>query len=310
MYQLDDLLLFAIVVENKSFLKTALQLNISQPTVGRRIKLLAENLGYELFISDGNHLTVTAFGNMLYRIVKQKMSYLDDLKSTVNELILNTNPEEAGHLNILLPPASSLVYFTPLIPKFNLKYPNITLYINYGTDVVDFSKHNYDVAIVAYVPAKDTLPSIKLLDASTELYCTKAYAEKYGLPNTVNDLQSHRIFSVTKYGKLLDSVDFIHKSTAIVETFIPNNQIVLTDIRNALKLIKSNEFIGPCQDFLCNSDPSIIKALPEYYILDVPNKLYLLKNNYKKNPLIDLFTDFVQKELKLFVANSRISSKV
>lgn len=93
MYQLDDLLLFATVVENKSFLKTALQLNISQPTVGRRIKLLAEHLGYELFISEGNHLTVTAFGNMLYRIVKQKMSYLDDLKATVNELILNTNPE-------------------------------------------------------------------------------------------------------------------------------------------------------------------------------------------------------------------------
>jgi DNA-binding transcriptional LysR family regulator len=303
MYQLDDLLLFARVVENKSFLKTALELDVTQPTIGRRIKLLAEYLGYELFIiSDGNHLTVTAFGNTLYRIIKQKMSYLDELKSAVNELIQGTTPE-AGHLNLLLPPTASELFFTPLIPEFNIRYPNITLYINYEQLIVDFEQDEYDIAIVAYKPLGENQRFIKLLDLSLSLFCTKNYIEKYGLPNSISDIESHRYFSMTMYGKTLDSIDFIHRETEIVETFRPSaNRLVVTDHRNALRLIKSNEFIGPCHDFLCKNDPSIIKVLPEY-TLDVSNRLYLLKNSYKKNPVIDLFTDFIQKELTVFMAN-------
>lgn len=302
MYQLDDLLLFARVVENKSFLKTALQLNVTQPTIGRRIKLLAEYLGYELFIiSDGNHLTVTAFGNTLYRIIKQKMSYLDELKSAVNELILGTNPE-VGHLNLLLPPTASEVFFTPLIPEFNIRYPNITLHISYEQLIVDFERDKYDIAIVAYKPLGENQRFIKLLDLSLSLFCTKDYIEKYGLPNSISDLKSHRYFSMTMYEKILDSVDIVHKCTGIVETFMFNNRLVVTGHRNALKLIKSNEFIGPCQDFLCKSDPSVVRVLPEYSI-GISNTLYLLKNNYKKNPAINLFTEFIQKELKVFMAN-------
>lgn len=302
MYQLDDLLLFARVVENKSFLKTALELDVTQPTVGRKIKQLAEYLGYKLFISEGNHLTVTAFGNTLYRIIKQKIGYLDELKSSVNQLIVSTNPE-VGHLNLLLPPTSSEIFFTPLIAEFNIRYPNITLHISYEQLIVDFERDEYDIAIVNYKPSGEDQKFIKLFDLSIGLSCTKDYVEKYGLPNSISELKSHRYFSMTKYGKILESIDIVHKRTGVVETFMFNNRLVITDFRNALKLIKSNEYIGPTHDFLCENDPSIVKVFPEYS-LGVSNKLYLLKGDYKKNPAIDILTDFIQKELKAFITNS------
>lgn len=304
MYQLDDLLLFVRVVENKSFLKTALELGVTQPTIGRRIKQLAEYLGYELFIiSESNHLTVTVFGNTLYGIIKQKMSYFDELKSTVNQLILTTKLE-SGHLNLLFPPFISEAFFTPLIPEFNTRYPNITLHINYQHSVfVDFEQDEYDIAIVAYKPLEDQ-SFIKLLDLSINLFCTKDYEEKYGLPNTISEIASHRYFSMTPYGKILSSIDFIHKDTEVSETFRPGvNRVVVTDQRNAIKLIKSNEFIGPSFDYFFKNDPSIVKVLPEYRVSE-SSTLYLLKNNYKKNPAIDLFVNFIQKELKTFITNN------
>jgi len=65
MYQLDDLLLFVSVFENRSFLKTSIQFGITQPTVSRRMKQLSEELGYEIFLNDGRHLSATEFGQML-----------------------------------------------------------------------------------------------------------------------------------------------------------------------------------------------------------------------------------------------------
>lgn len=306
MYQLDDLLLFARVVENKSFLKTALELGVTQPTISRRIKQLADYLGYELFIvNESNHLTVTVFGNTLYGIIKQKMSYFDELKSSVNQLILTTKLE-SGHLNLLLPPFVSEVFFTPLIPEFNALYPNITLHINYQHSVfVNFEEDEYDIAIVAYKPSGENQSFIKLLDLSINLFCTKDYEEKYGLPNSISDIALHRYFSMTPYGKILNSIDFIHKDTEVSETFRPGvNRLVVTDQRNAIKLIKSNEFIGPSFDYYLKNDPSIVKVLPEYRVSE-SSTLYLLKNNYKKNPAIDLFTDFIQRELKAFITNSK-----
>jgi len=151
MYQLDDLLLFVAVAENKSFLKTALQFGTSQPTVSRRIKSLTEDLGHQLFISEGKHLVTTEFGAVLYSIVKEKMAYLDELKRAVDELILD-NSREAGHLNILLPPLIAEDFITPLIPEFNQKYPNISLFLDYDLRKIDFDGGLYDLAIVFYMP--------------------------------------------------------------------------------------------------------------------------------------------------------------
>ncbi len=297
MYQLDDLLLFVAVVENRSFLKTAVQFSTTQPTVSRKIKLLAEQLGSQLFISDGKHLVTTEFGAMLYSIIKEKMEYLDELKRAVDELILDNN-REAGHLNILLPPIISEEFITPLIPQFNLKYPNINLFIEYAQKVVDFEESIHDLAIVAYMPTRQNQKIVKLLDFKLGLFCTKDYADKYGLPNSIREIESHRYFCLTKYGETLQHVKFIHNQTKEEEVFELNNKLVVTDNRNALVLIKSGKFMGAAFEFLFKDDDTIVRVLPEYD-LDMKVSIYLLRNPYKENTMIELFINFLKQKLRL-----------
>lgn len=297
MYQLDDLLLFVAVVENKSFLKTAVQFATTQPTVSRKIKLLAEELGSQLFISEGKHLVTTEFGAMLYSTIKEKIAYLDELKSAINELISNTS-RDAGHLNILLPPVISEEFITPLIPEFNLKYPNISLFIEYAQSVVDFEEDCHDLAIVAYMPTRQNQKIVKLLDFKLGLFCTKDYADKYGLPNSIREIESHRYFCLTRYGETLQHVKFTHNQTKEEQIFELNNKLIVTDNRNALVLIKSGKFIGAAFEFLFKDDDTIVRVLPEYD-LEMKVDIYLLRNPYKENRMIDLFINFLKQKLRL-----------
>ncbi len=304
MYQLDDLLLFVAVAENKSFLKTALQFGTSQPTVSRRIKSLTEDLGHQLFISEGKHLVTTEFGAVLYSIIKEKMAYLDELKRAVDELILD-NSREAGHLNILLPPLIAEDFITPLIPEFNQKYPNISLFLDYDLRKIDFDGGLYDLAIVFYMPTNQNQKITKLIDSKLGLFCSKDYADKYGLPNSIREMEAHRYFCLTMYGETLPHLKFIHNQTKEEEIFELNNKLVLTDYKNAMLLIKSGEFIGANHEFLFQDDDTIIRVLPEYDF-DLKTSVYLLLNPYKKNTIIDLFINFLKQKLRLLNISSQV----
>ena len=63
---LEDMLAFAIVVEQSSMNKASVQLNMSQPALSRRIAKLEEELGVELFRRIGKRLELTRVGQLTY----------------------------------------------------------------------------------------------------------------------------------------------------------------------------------------------------------------------------------------------------
>ncbi|WEK56376.1 MAG: LysR family transcriptional regulator [Candidatus Cohnella colombiensis] len=63
---LDDIRLFATIVEQTSLNKAAEQLNVSQPALSRRIARLEAELGVDLFRRVGKRLELTAAGQLTY----------------------------------------------------------------------------------------------------------------------------------------------------------------------------------------------------------------------------------------------------
>lgn len=296
MYQIDDLVLFVAVVENKSFLKTSSQFGITQPTVSRKMKFLAEDLGYELFINNGKHVAVTDFGRMLYNIINQKKPCLDELKISVDELISSIR-QDVGTLKILLPTVVAEEHITPHISDFIVEYPNINLELHYNQEVVDFKDDFYDIAFVLYRPTQANQKFIKLLDYNVSLYCTKEYASNYGIPKNVNELNSHTVVGFIFRDKTTHSqVEFVHNATNLVEVFNLPNKIAVNNLRHSLLLIKGNKVIGPCYEWLCKNEDALIKVLPDYKI-NISRSVYMLRNPHKNHATIDLFINFLKKRI-------------
>lgn len=68
---LEDMQLFATVVDHTSLNKAAERLNLSQPALSRRIAKLEAELGVELFRRVGKRLELTAAGQMTYDFAQE-----------------------------------------------------------------------------------------------------------------------------------------------------------------------------------------------------------------------------------------------
>jgi DNA-binding transcriptional LysR family regulator len=82
---LEDMRLFATVVEHTSLNKAAERLNVSQPALSRRISRLESELGVELFRRIGKRLELTAAGQLTYEFALELRrfhgSYLQKLNA-------------------------------------------------------------------------------------------------------------------------------------------------------------------------------------------------------------------------------------
>jgi DNA-binding transcriptional LysR family regulator len=63
---MENMDVFAIVVEHASLNKASQVLNISQPALSRKIMRLEEDLGVELFTRKGKRLELTRVGQLCY----------------------------------------------------------------------------------------------------------------------------------------------------------------------------------------------------------------------------------------------------
>ncbi|EFM09997.1 transcriptional regulator, LysR family [Paenibacillus curdlanolyticus YK9] len=86
---LEDMLAFAIVVEQSSMNKASVLLNLSQPALSRRIAKLEEELGVELFRRIGKRLELTRVGQLTYEYALELRSlhqrYLHTVSGFRNE---------------------------------------------------------------------------------------------------------------------------------------------------------------------------------------------------------------------------------
>jgi len=85
---LEDMRLFATVVEHTSLNKAAERLNVSQPALSRRISRLEADLGVDLFRRVGKRLELTAAGQLTYEFALELRRFhgaylqkLNDFKS-------------------------------------------------------------------------------------------------------------------------------------------------------------------------------------------------------------------------------------
>ncbi|HTX09764.1 MAG TPA: LysR family transcriptional regulator [Solirubrobacteraceae bacterium] len=76
-----ELCAFVTVAEELHFGRAALRLNISQPQVSRRVRMLEERLGVELFVRTARRTTLTDAGEMLLLDAREALAGLDRLQA-------------------------------------------------------------------------------------------------------------------------------------------------------------------------------------------------------------------------------------
>lgn len=194
MDDLNDLALFAKVVEFKGFSAASRKLGIPKSRLSRRISLLEERLGVRLLQRSSRSLTVTSVGHLFF----ERCQAVVALGQSAHELVQEAVAQPQGTVRVSCPISLAQFWLTPLLPEFMDTHPKVSLVLEVTNRKVDPLAEPLDVAIrVRRPPFQDSDLVVRPLGETNDLLlASPKLIRRHGSPSAPNDLATWPTLSV------------------------------------------------------------------------------------------------------------------
>ncbi|OUR76271.1 LysR family transcriptional regulator [Alphaproteobacteria bacterium 46_93_T64] len=226
---IDDITLFIHIVERRSLAGGAKSLNLPPATATRRLKKLEHSLGCRLIHRSARKFVLTAEGNSYYQafsgLVKQFEETARNLRADIHQL--------KGPLKVLAPTNISIGILQPMWSKFISDYPEIQLDLQTNNVTEDILSSQVDLALRIGPQQDSSLFQKRLGAVSTILIASPDYLSQRGSPDTVNDLQVHKLITTDT----LPAWRLLNTKTKQEEVLYPQGDLILNDIYLAAQMV-------------------------------------------------------------------------
>jgi DNA-binding transcriptional LysR family regulator len=186
MQDLNDLRLFAEVVEENGFAAAARKFGMPRSRLSRRIGLLEERLGVRLIHRSTRRFAVTEIGREYYRHCVAMLVEADAAQETIDRM----RAEPQGVVRVSCP--ASIIYFQvgEMIARFMEQCPKVEVLLESTNRRVDVIREGFDLAIrVRFPPLEDSdLVIRKLADSPQRLVASPSVVQAFARPLVPADL--------------------------------------------------------------------------------------------------------------------------
>ncbi|HVY81414.1 MAG TPA: LysR substrate-binding domain-containing protein [Steroidobacteraceae bacterium] len=142
-HQLYAMVVFARVVEARSFSAAAERLGLSKSAISKQIKRLESDLGASLLRRTTRSLSVTHAGELLYERASQAIALFEQASGKLSE----QSHQPHGKLRVTAPVTYGRVCVVPRLTAFLQRYPRIELQLVLLDRPVDLAAEGFDLAI-------------------------------------------------------------------------------------------------------------------------------------------------------------------
>lgn len=187
MNRLDAMTLFVRVADLGSFAAAANQLGLARSVVTRQIAALEEHLGVKLMVRTTRKLTLTSAGaNYL-----DKCRTILDLVDTAEADVMEARLTPRGNLRLSLPLSFGLKRIAPLLPKFQMRYPEISLALDFTDRHIDLINEGVDLSIRVTARLNPGDVARKLGEVRLLAVASPTYLAEHGRPTHPAALAQH-----------------------------------------------------------------------------------------------------------------------
>jgi DNA-binding transcriptional LysR family regulator len=185
----DKLRIFHAAAEAGSFTRAGETLNMSQSAVSRQVSALELELGTPLFHRHARGLILTEEGELLLRTAREIALKLEGVRSK----LADSRGQPTGLLRVTTTVGLGSTWLTSRVDEFLDQHPGIHLDLNLDDSELDVAMRQADVAIRLRAPTQPDLVQRKLFTVHFHVYASPAYLKRFGTPQTVDDIDNHRI---------------------------------------------------------------------------------------------------------------------
>lgn len=213
MFDWNDLKFFLAVARHGSTIAAGKALRTSQSTVQRRLRELEAKIGRELAARQSSGYRLTPFGEKLLPLAERVEAAIEDFEQCITGEVR----EEAGIIRMTCP-EPIIPRLLPIIEQFHTRHPRLRVEFVTSDRYLDLTSGEADVALRSG-DTEDELIGRKIADSIWAVYASHTYIEQQGRPESLDDLNRHRIVS-------LDETMSRHRLVAWLNSVAPNATIV------------------------------------------------------------------------------------
>jgi len=184
---LDELVVFARVVQAGSFVAAGKALGMPKSTVSRKVAELEERLDVRLLQRTTRKLSLTDAGRVLYDHSARLASEIETAERAVTSL----RETPRGLLRVTAGVNAS--YLGPLVRDYLKRYPEVRLELYCTGRQVDLVEERFDLGIRAGRLPDSSLIARSLGRTTWFLVATPAYLKKRGRPRAPAELAAHDV---------------------------------------------------------------------------------------------------------------------
>lgn len=176
---------FLVTAEEGSFSAAARALGLAQPTLGRQVAALEEELGIALFERVGHSLVLTATGLELVEQVRA----MSEAATRFSFIAAGQSQSLDGVVRIAASEAVSAYLLPPIVDELRTLHPGIHVEIVVSNASSDLRRREADIAVRHFRPQGDDLLARLVKERSeAHLYAAPRYLERIGHPRTPEEL--------------------------------------------------------------------------------------------------------------------------
>jgi len=205
MAQINELHIFACVVDQGGFAAAARTLGMTRSAVCRRIDGLEKRLGVRLLDRTTRSISQTDAGQTLYRHSIRILSDIAEAELIVSEF----SDQPRGVLRVTSPIMIGLHKVIPLLPGFLQRHPRIKVQLDLSDDAIDAALADHDIALRWGEQRSSALIITRVAESRQILCASPAYLEKHGTPVVPKDLLKHNCVMMNRLGLSTNEWNFV-----------------------------------------------------------------------------------------------------
>lgn len=288
----DKLRIFHAAAEAGSFTHAGEQLHMSQSAVSRQISALEAALKVTLFHRHARGLVLTEQGELLNRTVSEVFAKLQ----TAETLLSDSTSKPSGDLRVTAPIGFGTIWLTPRLQEFGELYPDIRVELILNDEQVDIGMRAADAAIWTREPEQIDLIRRPLFESRLRAFASSQYLRKYGTPQSLTDLDSHRIIAYSGIPAVhLDTMAWIE--TAGRDGLGPREAALRVNSVVAIKYaIKAGIGIGMLPDYMTDQQSDLVPVLAD---IEQPslNMVFAYPEELRNSKKVQLLRDFLVSKI-------------
>ena len=279
---------FLVTAEEGSLSAAARALGMTQPTLGRQVTALEEELGVALFERVGRGLALTPNGAGL-------LEHVRTMGEAANRMAFAASGQSQaveGRVTLTASEVVAAFLLPPVLARLGDEHPGLEIHLSASMAVRDLRRREADIAVRSGQPSDPELLATRLRDTPARLYATPRYLASIGNPRTPADLARARFIGFSDA-----SYRFIDGMRALGFPLEQHSvRLLTTDHLVLWELVKRGLGVGVILEEVGDAEPLVTRVLPAHPPMPVPMWL-VAHRELRKSRRVRLVFDALVDEL-------------